>query len=299
METALQTLDQKISFIETGKNEDILMFLSEFKNTIEGLENEYSREEIVRHIPAIRKAASHSPFVNRAQIWPKGYQGDFETIEQIIYQKNKAVPNTFGFIIEDFLLNSDVCKQHINKVKRQSELILKTVQQNPNAKILSIGCGTSEDIKLNIEAIKKTNAAITLLDADTDALKYSSMALQEIKDQVKTVHGNIYKLIRTITEQYDLVIIGGVFDYLTDKVIIKILSSLKNNLNQGALIYFTNIKKNNPYRVYMEYFSDWMLIERSEEDINMLLKESTWSKSNTNIQTDATGLTYLVELNYC
>jgi len=82
-------------------------------------------------------------------------------------------------------------------------------------------------------------------------------------------------------------------------VIIKILSSLKNNLKQGALVYFTNIKKNNPYRVYMEYFSDWMLIERSEEDINMLLKESTWSKSNTTIRTDATGLTYLVELNYC
>jgi hypothetical protein len=60
------------------------------------------------------------------------------------------------------------------------------------------------------------------------------------------------------------------------KLIIAILQSLRNNLTENGKIFFTNIDKNNPYRVFMEYTSDWILIERSEDDLISLIVNADW-----------------------
>ncbi len=294
----IEKLEEKINLIAPHDSEAILSFFQEFKNTIEVLERDHTRDEIINRIPKTRLLASDSPLVHRAQKWPKGYQGDFETIQHIIAQENKAIPNTFGHTIENFFLSSPICSQHINKVKCQSELISNALAINPNSRILSIGCGTSEDVKLNINNILKSNAEITLIDFDRDALDYSLASLEQIKEHIKIIQGNIYKISTLINDNYDLILIGGVFDYIDDKAIFNILSSLKENMNNGATIFFTNIKKQNPFRIYMEYLSDWILIERSDSEITSLLKNSGYDLSHVTIKTDDTNLAYLVEINY-
>ena len=137
------------------------------------------------------------------------------------------------------------------------------------------------------------------MDFDNDSLNYSLASLERVKDHIKIVQGNIYKVIKTLREKFDLVIIGGVFDYLSDKIIIYILSSLKEKMNKQATLFFTNIRRNNPFRIHMEYLSDWVLIERSDTEIFHLLKESGCHAFQTNIQTDETNLTYLVEISIC
>lgn len=37
---------------------------------------------------------SRSPFISRLQSWPRGYPGDFETIESLVQQINRATPGT-------------------------------------------------------------------------------------------------------------------------------------------------------------------------------------------------------------
>jgi extracellular factor (EF) 3-hydroxypalmitic acid methyl ester biosynthesis protein len=292
----LKKMDAQAHSISFEEEDIVLAFLQKLKRVIEKLENVLSREEIIQYIPNIRKVAAHSPFVRRAQEWPKGYQGDFETIEHIISEKNKAMPGTAGYVIENFFISADICRQHNNKVKRQAALIADAIKINSHAKILSVGCGTSQDIKENIEIIKKSQVQITLVDVDADALKYSRQAVEEISSHVKTIQGNIYKIVRTLDDKYDAVVIGGVFDYLSEKAIIRILAALKNNMKSGGTIFFTNITNNNPYRIYMEYLSDWMLIERSAEDINRLLKESGCNEMDIEIKTDSTGLAWLVSI---
>lgn len=290
-----QELDQQAINLSPAKPESIFSFLQQLKEMISTLEETASREQIISWIPQIRNIAAQSPFVNRAQHWPKGYQGDFETIGHIISGENKAVPGSIGYLIEDFFLSSEICQQHINKVARQAELIGNVLKANPAARIMSIGCGTSEDIRLNIPAIASTDTHFTIVDADSDAIQYSMQNLASIQKQVTAIRGNIYKIVRTLKESYDLILIGGVFDYLNDKTIVSVLSSLKQNLNQNAILFFTNIQKPNPHRIFMEYLSDWILIERTEEDIQHLLDQSRLSDFNIKIENDQTGLTYLVE----
>ncbi|HUP14363.1 MAG TPA: class I SAM-dependent methyltransferase, partial [Niastella sp.] len=82
--------------------------------------------------------------------------------------------------------------------------------------------------------------------------------LESISSKLEIIHGNIYSVIRRLTSRYDLILIGGVFDYLKDNVIAVILKELVNRMKKEGTLFFTNIASGNPYRISMEYLSDWI-----------------------------------------
>lgn len=273
-------------------------FLDQFSLRIAELEETCSRSELLEQITEIRVACSESPFLERAQKWPRGYQGDFETINYIIRSKNHAEDGSFGHVVEDLFLNSDICQQHRNKVARQAQLIRRVIGAKSDARIISIGCGGSQDLRSCLDQIQGSDVEITLVDVDQDALDFSLLQLSQIAEKITPLQGNIYKRMRGLTEQYDLILIGGVFDYLNDKTIISVLKSLKENLAEGGKLFFTNIDAHNPYRIYMEYFTNWTLIERTASDLERLIKAADWPDNSFSITKDQTGLTHLVEMNY-
>src|SRR5262249_14505296 len=54
----------------------------------------WAPEEILAQIAPARKLHGRSPFVSRLQSWPRGYPGDFETIEYLCEGRNRALPGT-------------------------------------------------------------------------------------------------------------------------------------------------------------------------------------------------------------
>jgi len=289
---ALNDLFQHIDHSSAGQ---VAKFLTDFSNTVSAWEKDFGRSAIVGRLQTIREAAAASPFLYRAQQWPRGYAGDFETIDYILTGINKAMPSTFAYHIEHFFLQSAVCEQHRNKVAKQALLVQEALSGNPSANILSIGCGTSEDIYRCIPQINSSACHITLVDIDEDALAFSVNKLQLPVSKLTTIHGNIYKNICRLNNCYDLILIGGVFDYLKDHVIIALLKALSGLLNADGRVFFTNIATGNPYRIFMEYLADWMLIERTEEDIMRLIEEAG-TTSPYEIGKDSTGLTFMVTI---
>jgi len=53
-----------------------------------------TRGEIVEVLGPVRDIHSRSPFVARLQQWPRGYPGDFETVEYICRGENAAPEST-------------------------------------------------------------------------------------------------------------------------------------------------------------------------------------------------------------
>ena len=49
-----------------------------------------TREQIREMVAPVREIFARSPVVRRAQVWPRGYPGDFKTIEQLVSQANRA-----------------------------------------------------------------------------------------------------------------------------------------------------------------------------------------------------------------
>ncbi|MBI5055772.1 MAG: class I SAM-dependent methyltransferase [Nitrospirae bacterium] len=265
---------------------------------LEAERNGMSLSEIEETIKPARDIHSRSVFVKRMQDWPRKYPGDFETVEYICDLENRSTYGKVEYYIEEYALNSAMAQQHRNKVQRQSEIILDALLNGgPGRKILSVGCGGSRDFLKIKKYIHDVRCEIVLHDIDSDALELSRERLNGLSAGIHLIKGNFLQSLRTIemSGPFDVILAGGLFDYLSDKHISFFLKYAFNKmLNQNGILFFTNIKRGNPYKVWQEYLADWKLIYRDEDEIIGLLTAAGFSPSDFKIEKDETGLTFLV-----
>ncbi len=134
---------------------------------------------------------------------------------------------------------------------------------------MSLGCGSCPDIALALPFLNPGETQFFLVDLDPDALKFSRRRLREIESRCHFANANILKAAGQFPgTTFDLIIIGGVFDYLPDTLIVKILRDLAaKKMAPGGKIFFTNISRDNPYRYWMNYFVDWEINERGRKEL--------------------------------
>lgn len=71
--------------------------LRRFAETARALEARgWSAERIKQNLGPSRRVFATSSFMQRCQEWPRGYAGDFETIEYMVSGVNKSLPGTLG-----------------------------------------------------------------------------------------------------------------------------------------------------------------------------------------------------------
>jgi extracellular factor (EF) 3-hydroxypalmitic acid methyl ester biosynthesis protein len=252
--------------------------------------------EIRDVLKTAREIHGASPFVTRLQQWPRGYPGDFETIEWLWRGDNRAPAGTLAHAIETYALNAAIAQQHRNKVSFQAACMLQAVATARPCRVLSIGCGSSPDLRTIIDSVP-SSASFVLCDSDKDALAYSRAKLDPIADQCHLVHGMVPRVLRRVRDYgpFDLIMAGGLFDYLSDRFVSRTLSDAWSTLAPGGRIVFTNIARGNPFRVWIEYMAEWRLIERSEEDITAICRAAGIPVEPTLVR-DATSLAIVATL---
>ena len=269
-------------------------------NIIKCENNNIQRESILKPLEPIREIYRKSPFGNRLQVWPKGFPGDFETIEYLCDAKNRSEKNTIHYFSEYYALNCPVAQQHRNKIYHQAQQILnQIVGGSRKPSILSLACGGCRDIRSIKNYLVDTPFSLVLNDFDKEALDFSQKELKSLGDKCIYLLGHSVKLINVFQNNgpFNLIIAGGLFDYLPDKHIIFILRNAFNKLlTPGGKFYFTNISENNPYRAWMEYLADWKLIQRSKEHLIQLIRRAEIGQIEFTIKKEETDLTYLVEI---
>src|SRR5436190_19789253 len=123
--------------------------------------------------------------------------------------------------------------------------------------------------------------------------------LASVSDRCQIHPGNVLKVVRKAVqakETFDLVLAGGLFDYLPEKPAVYLIEHAYSLLRPGGVLYFTNIAKGNPYRPLIEYFGDWFLIERTEEDLFAYCYRVGIPRRAVSITRDETGLAFLIEV---
>jgi extracellular factor (EF) 3-hydroxypalmitic acid methyl ester biosynthesis protein len=256
------------------------------------------KREILAHLGPVRAAHARSPFIARAQEWPRGYQGDFETIEYLCAAENRAAPGTVAHALEELALRSPITAQHRNKVAFQADAILAACRRTGGrARILSIGCGGCRDVRSVGAALSATEVELVICDFDYEALDFVLHALGPLAGRCTYLNATIPRVLRKLVPYgpFDLAIAGGVFDYLPDRwVILSMRSIWQSLLAENGSLVFTNIRRGNPFRVWLEYLANWDLTERDEGDIRARCAESEIPSSCVRIRPDATGLALLV-----
>lgn len=259
----------------------------------------YQHAEIKKVLAPIRMLLSMSPFVKRMQEWPRGYPGDFETVEYLYHYRNKCEPGTMAYIIEQDALASPIVQQHRYKIKNQASIIKnKILSKKEPAKIIILGCGGSEDLKSIQNEISPHHPEIYLNDMDKDALTRSKENCHHLVN-LHFLQCNCLRALRDLkkNQDFDLIMAGGLFDYFELDRMSKIISLSLNLLNKDGKLFFTNIVKGHPYRVMMEYLCDWFLYEKDEDDLIQACIQAGAAHDKIHITRDETGLAYLVTVN--
>lgn len=258
---------------------------------------ELTRDEIVHILEPVRRVHARSPFVARLQQWPRGYPGDFETVEYLVAGANHA-QDLLARSCEAYALSRAIAQQHRNKVQHQAARIVRTMQAHPGAsRIASIACGSCPDLRSIRDHLPALTGEIWLNDLDPGALQFSRDALGSISERCHFVEGDALTAARRLPRGvFDLVLSGGLFDYLDDRSAALLIQMAYRLLAEGGVFFFTNIAAGNPYRTLIEYFGNWTLIERTEEQIYQLCEQARIGRGNVSIRREETGLALIIEV---
>jgi SAM-dependent methyltransferase len=274
--------------------------LKEFAATVLRLEScAWSDERIRELLEPSREVFATSCFMRRCQKWPRGYAGDFETIEYLTAGENESPRGTLGWHIEQLLLESSIVQHDRNKLRLQSLEISRAVTGVEEARVLSIACGGCLDYVPILPLLSNFAGEIVLNDCEPAALQLAERRLRSATTRYRVAPGNVIRVARHLADSrhFDLVVAGGLFDYLPAKAMIWLLRVIFHDLlKPGGILLFTNIAEGNPWRPLMKYGSNWTLIERSEVEIIEICRDAGIANSSISMAREDTGLTLITRV---
>ena len=199
----------------------------------------------------------------RARTWPRGYQGDFQTIE-FIY-RNTPMSEGIGYYLDKYLLSSTLAVGVRERMHMLAQLLKTEIARRQSLSILDIACGSCREIHEIIPEIEKSQAHITCMDLDPEALDFAHNRLSYAGLSSNRVDFMQYNALRLFDLETALPVVGmrdviysvGYFDYLADDFLVKMINSIFNMLNpQGMLI--VALKDANRYRPQIyHWFAHW------------------------------------------
>jgi len=265
-------------------------FLSKFKRDI------FEKTDLV---------FSRSYFISYARKWPKGYPGDYKLLE-LIY-RNMPLSSGIGEILDKIFLRAKLAEAVRGRLNTMVKLLQNELSARSGLKILNIACGSCREFINLSKELKESKAHITCVDLDDEALDFAARRayLLGIDNQVSFRKYNAIRMVKTeriLKEfgKYDLIYSIGLFDYLSDEIVIGLFESLYEILNkQGKLIIA--FKDTNAYdpSVY-HWIVNWnAFLQRTPYDIFMLLDKAGISKSQITLIREPSGVItfYMIEKN--
>ena len=190
-------------------------------------------------------------------------------------------------------------QQHRNKLKRQSLEIAEAVMRKRTARVLSVGCGGCLDWEPILPDLSSFAGEIVLNDHEPAALELAEQRLRPVTTKYRLMPGNVIRIPKRLADEdrFDLVLAGGLFDYLSDRAIVFLVHAIYHDLlAPGGVLLFTNMAEGNPWRLLMEYGSDWNLVERSEDGILQICREAGIPRSSISLKREATRLTLITRV---
>lgn len=262
---------------------------------------DFNREEHERHGFYFRKQIWNfimcSEFMARTNIKPRGYAGDSEMM-QMIYENSYRGPSTFSMLMHKHPLEHPAAQA----VRNRRTLITRTLNEIKDSfyglprqgfKILSVACGPAMELNDMLATDEDINRyGFTLFDQDRIALLAAARGVnalektKKMKIKVNYLKDSVRTMLSTsrISEkwgQFHYIYSMGLFDYLTPPVAVMVMQKLYELLMPGGTLLIGNFHVQNPSRFYMEYWCDWALYYRTEQDMLDLLSDGKAEKTVT------------------
>lgn len=276
-----------------GLGTNLNQYLKKSLEQLERIVSPFSQTEHEHHGFYFRKqlwlTLMQAPIIARTNLKPRGYIGDSE-IMRMIYSNDYQGDSTFGRILHKFSVDQPAADSVRNR-RHIIAGIIRAIRErgqfdaNRKMRVLSIACGPAVelgDILTSSEDCSQMH--FSLLDQDIEALSEAGSLISMIENSLNTKISNdiIKESVRIMLlnpdyaakwGKFDFIYSMGLFDYFTTPVATSVLNKLYELLNPNGEMAIGNFHTSNPSLYYMEYWHDWKIIHRTEEDFLELTKE--------------------------
>lgn len=247
----------------------------------------------------VRKEFLHGEYIVWSLRKPFGYAGDYKIIDDIYLNS----PQTLGFdrLYDNYFQMSAISVAVRNRKEDFKKLILKILSENQRreVRIMSLGSGPCRDIYelFSAKVIDSDNLIFDCYDNDELAhlhakkLLAGSPNVHHIKENV--VRLALKKDIETmVPEKYELIYSTGFFDYLDEKVSVRLIRNLSKLLNEGGKLAISDVrdKYSNPSVHFMEWVGEWNLIYRDDDSFRQFFLAAGFGEKNLEIGYEQQGV---------
>lgn len=160
-----------------------------------------------------------------------------------------------------------------------------SLAQNGRAQILSVAAGSSRAV---LEEVAKFSSpqqeaiSLKLVDINPEALSDGKDLAKSlgVKPELNTVLANCMRFNRYLNpaDNYSLVEMDGIADYLPDHVLVKLMSRLAQNMEDGGLLLCSNITDNDE-KEFTHRIVGWPdMIYRSQQQLAKITEEAGFKK---------------------
>ncbi|MGE7369458.1 class I SAM-dependent methyltransferase [Neorhizobium sp. NPDC001467] len=211
---------------------------------------------------------------------PRGYSGDASLLD-LIYRHDsvsemiaKASPRGKAL----FEYTSTAPSSQANWDRRDilaSQVDAVAAARGPETEVLSIAAGHLREAECS-QALK-AGGLKRYVALDQDPISIGTISRDYAKMGVEAVDGSVRQVLakRIDPGQFDLVYASGLYDYLVDKVAIKLTQRALDMLKPGGTFLFANYSYPIVVDGYIETFMNWQLLLRSEADMWKIIHACT------------------------
>lgn len=231
-----------------------------------------------------------SRFCDRCFSKPRGYAGDFSTIE-LIHQNQPSGDGRLGPLIDAWFLAQPPARAVRARRVLIRDLLLERhathgqVSGDERFRILALGAGSARELFDMFQQIKDPRHLLaTCLDVDVEALAYSAHLAREqgLEERFLWAKENVLRLGRsrgtTRPAPQNVIYSVGLFDYLKDEIVVQVLNWIHATLAPGGQAIVGNFDVNCKGRAFLDYVLDWRLLYRTPEQMQELFARSAFGQ---------------------
>jgi SAM-dependent methyltransferase len=233
------------------------------------------------------KVLQQCPFTRWSFEKPRGYSGDASLID-FIY----GHPAVATEVSRSTRQGLDIFQYTINApgpvaVRERREIMARFVDETAarvgsDTEVLAVAAGHLREAEISRALAEGRVRRWVALDQDPDSIlsissQFDGTAIQPMTGSVRGLLARKYEI-----GTFDFIYAAGLYDYLSDKVAIRLTQICLQMLKPGGVFLFANFSDEMADDGYMESYMDWELLQRSEADMCGIASRSAQGTS-TNV----------------
>lgn len=238
---------------------------------------------------------SLSWYMRHALAKPRGYAGDYQMLTAIYEARPKSLG--LGGYLDRYFLQTELGKAVKNRLMMARQFLIDELLVRRRMTVLDVASGPGREYTGPFELPDDCLMQVTCVDQDEAALEFIQQTIvPQLPPQIQLAGvkhnalkmGNAKRNIEVFGRR-DVIYSVGLFDYIPDRLLIRMLAGLRNSLAEDGVVYlaFKDCRFYNAAKY--QWLVDWYFYQRTEDECRELLIEAGYNLIDVVMTRDETG----------